>query len=102
MAAAKAIAGFDITKLTPRQLKELKEQAEARLQESHIERCLALKQRLTKLCDDEGLTLAQVFFEGKTGGPVAAKYKNPATGQTWSGRGKKPHWLIGNEKEFAV
>jgi DNA-binding protein H-NS len=24
---------------------------------------------------------------------VAAKYRNPATGETWSGRGLKPRWL---------
>ncbi len=29
----------------------------------------------------------------KTGAKVAAKYRNPATGDTWSGRGLKPKWL---------
>lgn len=24
---------------------------------------------------------------------VAAKYRHPATGETWSGRGRPPHWL---------
>jgi DNA-binding protein H-NS len=27
------------------------------------------------------------------GKPVAAKYRNTATGETWSGRGLKPKWL---------
>ena len=27
------------------------------------------------------------------GGKVAAKYHNPATGDSWSGRGLKPQWL---------
>lgn len=27
------------------------------------------------------------------GGKVAAKYRNSATGETWSGRGLKPNWL---------
>jgi DNA-binding protein H-NS len=27
------------------------------------------------------------------GAKVAAKYRNPATGETWSGRGLKPKWL---------
>jgi DNA-binding protein H-NS len=26
-------------------------------------------------------------------GKVAAKYRHPETGQTWSGRGLKPNWL---------
>ncbi len=40
--------------------------------------------------------------------PVAAKYRNAATGETWSGRGKAPKWLVAMEaagrkrEEFAV
>ena len=29
----------------------------------------------------------------KAGAKVAAKYRNPATGDTWSGRGLKPKWM---------
>lgn len=29
----------------------------------------------------------------RAGGKVAAKYRNPATGDSWSGRGLKPKWL---------
>jgi len=32
-------------------------------------------------------------------GPVKAKYKDPATGATWSGRGRTPRWLDGRAKE---
>lgn len=31
--------------------------------------------------------------KGKARGAVAAKYKNAATGETWSGRGRAPKWL---------
>ena len=94
---------IDLAKLTPRQLKELKEQAEQRLEESHIERCKALKERFIQICEEEGVTLSDVWFEGKPGGGKAeVRYRDPSTSKTWSGRGKKPHWLIGNEKEFAV
>ncbi len=40
--------------------------------------------------------------------PVAAKYRNTETGETWSGRGKAPKWLMAMEaagrkrEEFAV
>jgi len=30
---------------------------------------------------------------GKPTGKVAAKYRNAATGETWSGRGLQPKWL---------
>jgi DNA-binding protein H-NS len=46
-----------------------------------------------------GLTLADLGSSGKAAAPkkatskVAAKFHNPATGDTWSGRGLKPKWL---------
>lgn len=30
---------------------------------------------------------------GKARSKVAAKYRDPATGNTWTGRGKTPNWL---------
>ena len=30
--------------------------------------------------------------------PVAPKYRNNDTGDTWSGRGKPPKWMAGREK----
>lgn len=40
--------------------------------------------------------------EGKKA-PVAPKYKNPATGVTWSGRGKAPKWIDGKDRaQFAI
>ena len=39
----------------------------------------------------------------KQSGPVAAKYRDPASGATWSGRGKPPRWIAGQEREkFAI
>lgn len=32
--------------------------------------------------------------KGKTRGAVAAKYRNPSTGESWSGRGRSPKWLV--------
>ncbi len=31
--------------------------------------------------------------------PVQPKFKDPASGNTWSGRGKTPRWLTGKDKE---
>ncbi len=58
-----------------------------------------------------GLSAAEVFPSRKaragasgsagkssSGSKVAPKYKNPATGQTWTGRGKTPKWLDGKDK----
>lgn len=43
-----------------------------------------------------GITLADLGGSAKAAKSrkaVAAKYRNPANGDTWSGRGRSPHWL---------
>jgi len=40
---------------------------------------------------------------GGSGAKVAPKYRNPATGQTWTGRGKPPRWIQNEDREkFAI
>ena len=43
-----------------------------------------------------GITAADLGSATKKSGSrkaVAAKYRHPTTGETWSGRGRSPHWL---------
>ncbi len=54
--------------------------------------------KVKSLMTEYGLTLADLGTKAvagprKTGGKVAAKYRDAATGNTWSGRGLKPNWL---------
>lgn len=50
------------------------------------------------------LTAQDVFPSGRgrsasSGTKVAPKYRNPATGQTWTGRGKAPLWIANEDRE---
>ncbi len=55
--------------------------------------------KVRALMDEYGLTAADLSLRGaaKTrggkGAKVAAKYRDSATGATWSGRGLQPNWL---------
>lgn len=55
--------------------------------------------KVKALMAEHGLTMADLSNRAassstrKSTGKVAAKYRNPATGDTWSGRGLKPNWL---------
>jgi DNA-binding protein H-NS len=83
-------------------------------QKQALEKQIAEMQRETRgdaiamvksLMAEYGLTLADVMGPRKAGRPagsgkggtsgrkVAPKYRNAATGETWSGRGLKPRWL---------
>ncbi len=72
----------------------VKEQAEKR--QGAIDQIKAMMQ-------EHGLTVADLGGRAKSAKPragagdkrsaVAPKFKDPATGQTWAGRGQKPRWL---------
>lgn len=36
---------------------------------------------------------------GKSTGTVNAKYRDPESGATWTGRGRAPRWLNGRDKD---
>ena len=75
------------------------------------ERLKAITQ-VKALMAEYGLTTADLKARSakptRTGSKVAAKYRNKATGETWSGRGLQPRWLkaaLGTGKkltDFAV
>ena len=56
--------------------------------------------RVRALMDEHGLTATDVVAKSParsaTAGirKVAAKYRDPASGATWTGRGLKPKWLV--------
>ncbi|EPD35078.1 DNA-binding protein H-NS [Delftia acidovorans CCUG 274B] len=51
------------------------------------------------LIQEHGLTAADVFPPAKSKGGVGApKYRDPATGVTWTGRGKPPNWINGKDR----
>lgn len=77
-------------------------------QKAELERQIAEAQRnaraeaiakIRELMAEYGLTATDIAARvtsakpAKSGGKVAPKYRNPATGETWSGRGLQPKWL---------
>ena len=79
--------------------KELKAQAEALLQQAEAARraeIAAVVAEIQARMKEYGITLADLKGGAKKAKPrwaVAAKYRNPVTGDTWSGRGRAPKWL---------
>lgn len=79
--------------------KELKAQAEALLQQAETARraeIAAVVAEIQARMKEYGITLADLkggVKKTKARGTVAAKYRNPATGESWSGRGRSPKWL---------
>lgn len=64
----------------------------------------AAKEQILTLMRDFGITVAELGASGKSKSgkkraPVPAKYRDDATGQTWTGRGRAPKWLEGKNKD---
>jgi DNA-binding protein H-NS len=69
---------------------------EATISEKRIADATATKEALRAMAEKHGFNLNELF--GKRGGkrgPSEVKYRNPKdTSQTWTGRGRKPNWLV--------
>jgi DNA-binding protein H-NS len=80
------------------QIEALQKQAEeARLNE--ISQAVA---QIRQLMEDYGITIDDLSSHHKKGVKKAtgtAKYRDPETGQEWTGRGRMPNWLAGKNKD---
>ena len=62
--------------------------------------------RVRQIVNEYDLTEKDVFPAGRRAatprmaGKVAPKYRDPATGQTWTGRGKPPKWIDGKDRNL--
>ena len=87
--------------------KELLKQQEAlalQVEEARKREISDAVSQVRQMVNEFGLTERDVFPSGRksggtrTGGKVAPKYRDPATGQTWTGRGKAPKWIDGKDR----
>ncbi|ARV18616.1 hypothetical protein AEP_01672 [Curvibacter sp. AEP1-3] len=84
-----------------------KESLEAQIAEIREKEFAKAIEDVKALINQHNLTVGDVFgsntrgikTEAKSATKVAAKYRDPLTGNTWSGRGLAPKWLAGKNKE---
>ncbi len=72
---------------------------EKQLEEAQLQARSGAIAQVKALMAENGLTMADISQRpsaskrGSSGTKVAAKYRDQATGDTWSGRGLQPKWL---------
>ena len=95
------INGLD--KMSYADLLKLQARIEAAIAEKRVEDAASTKEALRAMAEKAGFSLNDLF--GKRGakkGSGEAKYRNPKdTSQTWTGRGRKPNWLVDAVKKGA-
>ena len=85
------------------QIRQLQHEAEE-LRKNEISNAIA---QIKMTMAEYGITLADLGYAGKkksgtVRAPLAPKYRNPETGETWSGRGKAPRWIDPSNKENSL
>lgn len=92
------MAAINVDKMSLKDINEL----EAKLQKAKTqarERARAdIKGQIDEILDGSGFTVFELYgsaARGRSRGKSAAKYANPDNkSETWTGRGRKPNWLV--------
>ena len=91
-----------------RELLAQREKLEKQIEEAKAREYAEVLNEIKQKMSDYGITLAELGAGGRTkavkaaGRPragVAPKYRDPESGSTWSGRGKPPRWIVGQDRE---
>lgn len=108
----KGTAGRPVEKSSTnyRDLLAQREALETKIKEAWEAEVAGVLKQIRQLVDDYGLQSEVQFTHargqrGRSGprAPVAAKYRDPVSGTTWSGRGKPPSWIAGKDRTpFAI
>ncbi|MCO5396791.1 H-NS family nucleoid-associated regulatory protein [Ralstonia soli] len=93
---------------TYKQLLAQRARLELQIEAAHRAEKAAAIARAREIVEAYGLTASDIGFKalpaknGQAKSIVPAKYRNPKTGATWSGRGRAPAWLGKNRNRFLI
>ena len=95
------INGLD--KMSYAELLKLQARIEAAVAEKRVEDAATTKEQLRQMAEKAGFDIKELFGRrGSSKGSGVAKYRNPKdSSQTWTGRGRKPNWLVDAVKRGA-
>ena len=91
-----------------KELLKQRETLEQQINEARRQELAGAVAQVRALVAEFDLTPQDVFPAGRarsasSGTKVAPKYRDPATGQTWTGRGKAPKWIQHQDRaQFAI
>ncbi|MGP9790367.1 H-NS histone family protein [Roseinatronobacter sp. NSM] len=88
---------FDLNELSLPELKKLQKDVTKAIENFHERERRAAIAELEVVAKERGFTLAELLNETavKPRKTVEPKYANPANrSETWSGRGRKPRWVV--------
>jgi DNA-binding protein H-NS len=88
-----------LEKLSFAELGELRNRVDRMMVEKRNSARDELRQNITTMLKDHGLSIQDLFGRGRKGSVVAVKYRDPKNPEnTWTGRGRMPRWLVAATK----
>jgi DNA-binding protein H-NS len=90
------MAKVDLDKMSIEELRNLKAMIDHTIERKREENRAEVKKKIAQIAEEHGFSVDEVVGRSKgKKGTSPAKYRNPANpAQTWTGRGRKPGWLI--------
>jgi DNA-binding protein H-NS len=82
------------------QLEKLHKEVAAAREKEVAQAIEEIKQKIAEY----DITAEELGFKSRTAAasrksPLPARYRNPKTGETWSGRGRAPSWIAGKNRD---
>ena len=88
---------------TYKELLAQREALEAQIQTARKQEVSDVIAKIRGLVQDYDLTADDIFTARRAPSTVAPKFRNPETGDTWTGRGKPPAWIKDKDRaQFAI
>ena len=91
------MTNLKVEKYSVDKLREMRNSIDRELESRKNKQRKEIAKKIHDLAASIGMTPDEVLATGSKARkrtPLAPKYKDPETGKTWSGRGRKPGWLF--------
>jgi DNA-binding protein H-NS len=98
------MTAINVDKMSLKELVALEAKLQTAIAEARSQGRVELKRKMAEMAETHGFSVDELFG-GKSGAKKSvsvAKYANPDDkSDTWTGRGRKPFWLVGRLKKGA-
>jgi DNA-binding protein H-NS len=102
------MAAINVDKMSLKDLVALETKLKSAIEVARSRQRAELKQKMADLAESHGFSVAELFGGARSNGAGKnksvglAKYANPENkADTWTGRGRKPNWLVARLKKGA-
>jgi DNA-binding protein H-NS len=96
------MATVNVDKMSLKDLIELEAKVQKAIAVARDRERAEVKQAMAALAEKRGFSVSELFGGRSRGKGSAAKYVNPDNKtETWTGRGRKPNWLVAKLKKGA-